>query len=153
MDTKMTPPSLKGAVAQYQCPGCVSGTDPESCWEYCLSDTGCTSHCPGTLDGGARLLFLGLPKGFTLVGPAGAGSFQAKLKIFESTDHLYRNYPELRTLFSLPIWKHLDDQGNTIMRWYSPRTNVGWSLVILGDAREDFPYAREITAEELKDMD
>jgi hypothetical protein len=89
-----------------------------------------------------------------LVGSAGAGSRQAKLEIFESTDHLYRNYPTVKTMFSLPIWKHWDDQGNTIMRWYSPRTNVGWSLVILrGDAREDFLYAREITAEELKDMD
>ena len=118
MTTKEPSQRLCAAVTHYQCLGCVSGTDTESCWDYRPSDTGCVSHCPGTLDAGARRLFLSLPKGFNLVGPEGAGSAQARLQIFESTDHLYRRYPNLKTIFSIPIWKHLDCQGNTVMRWY-----------------------------------
>ena len=98
---------------------------------------------------GKGTFFLGMPKGFDRVGPSGVES--VKLQVSSDSyvvDALKRKHP-----FSLAVWKHLDKHGNTLLRCYSPRTNVGWSVVILGDCMDKFPDAIEITEERMEEMD
>ena len=72
---------------------------------------------------------------------------EAPKKIHESWD------ANMKTISSVPVWKHLDRHGNTVIRWFSPRTNVGWSTVVLGDCRDKIPNALEITEEHVNNMD
>jgi len=53
------------------------------------------------------------------------------------------------------VWIYIDKHGNTMSRWYSPRTNFGWTAVILGDhsKHELFARAIRITEEDIEFMD
>ena len=137
------------AVNEYQCPGCMHGPDAETCDRSEVTAKGCTNHHSGTMGLGIGNFALGLPKGFNRFGP----SELRNIEIYESCEAMLRAIPNLKSIFSLPIWKHLDKHENTIMRWYSPRTNHGGSVVVLGDCREQFPTAIDITAENLAQMD
>jgi hypothetical protein len=137
------------AVNEYQCPGCMHGPDAETCERSDVTEKGCTNQHAGLFGAGIGAIALGLPKGFNRFGPAG----ERKVEVWSSYEVLMECHPNLRTIFSLPVWKHLDDHGNTVTRWFSPRTNCGWSLVILGDCRDKFPQAIEITAAQIADMD
>lgn len=137
------------AVNSYQCPGCMQGPDVETCDRANVTDKGCTNQAAGVFGAGIGAIALGLPKGFNRFGPGP----ERKVEVWASYDVLMAYQPNLRTIFSVPVWKHLDEQGNTLMRWYSPRTNCGWSVVVLGDCRDRFPQALEITAEQIADMD
>ena len=112
---------------------------------------GCTSHVAGTymLSGGS--MFLGLPKGFNRLGTANQDSFE----IFDSMEQALSLYPNLNTIFSVPVWIHIDEYGNTLTRWYSPRTNAGWTMVILGDHSDHPRFANtiRITEEQIDKMD
>lgn len=137
------------AINEYQCPGCVNGPNVESCPELRATDLGCNSHCAGTMGFGTGTFALGLPKGFNRFGRSNERSFE----IHHSWDALIKAHPTLTTKFSVPVWKHLDEQGNTIVRWFSPRTNAGWSCVILGDAMNKMPNAIVIMAADVEYMD
>jgi hypothetical protein len=137
------------AVETYQCPGCTNGPNPQTCPSALITDVGCAKHSPGTLEFGAGTFALGLPKGFCRFGPTPV----SPIEVYESYGHLIKLHSTLTTKFSLPVWKHLDEHGNTIVRWFSARTNYGWSSVILGDCREQLPFALEITAEDIEGMD
>jgi hypothetical protein len=130
-------------------PGCLHGPDTTTCPKYNLTDTGCTNHAPGTgmLVGG--VFALGLPNGFRRFGP----SKPRNIEVFVSYDAMVDVYPNLKTIYSRPVWKHLDKQGNTIVRWFSPRTHSGWSAVTAGDCRAELPTAVEITQENVDWMD
>lgn len=141
------------AIKEYQCPGCAYGLDPAptSCPSFKLAlASGCKNHIPGTMELGKGTLFTGMPKGFDRVGPSGIASVKLRIA-YDSEDFVAEL--KLKHPFSLAVWKHLDKHGNTLLRCYSPRTNVGWSVVILGDHRDKFPYAIEITAEQVEEMD
>lgn len=114
-----------------------------------MDGTGCSSHYPGTMQLGAGTLALGLPRGFCRYGPTATDP----IEIFNGWDHLEEASPNLTTIFSVPVWKHLDEHGNTIVRWFSPRTNCGWSNVILGNVLDKMPNAIEITQEQIDSMD
>jgi hypothetical protein len=137
------------AVETYQCPGCMNGSGVSDCDKHAMDGTGCSSHYPGTMLLGAGTLALGLPKGFHRFGP----SRTEPIEIFTGWDHLEEAAPNLTTIFSVPVWKHLDEHGNTIVRWFSPRTNCGWSNVILGNVLDKMPNALEITQEQIDNMD
>lgn len=136
------------AVTQYQCSGCTHGSNPE-CGRAAIAVSGCTAHHSGTIlmPGGA--LALGMPKGFSRFGY----SPSRLVEVYESYDTMVDAVPNLESIFSLPVWKYLDKSGNTVTRWYSPRTNYGWSAVILGNHLDRLPRALEITHEQVNDMD
>jgi hypothetical protein len=137
------------AAAEYQCPGCMNGNNPDDCIKVNITECGCTGHHAGTMGLGMGTFALGLPRGFNRFGPSG----ERKIEVYESYDSMMAIHPNLSTMFSVPVWKHLDAHGNTVMRWFSPRINNGWSCVVLGDCRDKFPQAQEITAEHLDQMD
>jgi hypothetical protein len=102
----------------------------------------------------AGIIALGLPKGFDRFGPL-PEKVKARVLINESYEALIRLYPNLASKFSLPIWCHLDEHGNTITRWYSPRVNRGWSEVILGDCTKELIErgCRQLTTDDINGMD
>lgn len=136
-------------VAEYQCPGCMHGPKAPECPKYIESPDGCKSHAPGTMMTTAGWLALGLPKGFHRFGPRDA----KQIEVYSSYESMMAGNSNLSSIYSVPVWKYLDEHGNTIMRWYSPRINSGWSLVVCGDCRDKFPNAIEITAKEISEMD
>lgn len=139
----------KEAIKTYQCPGCVNGPDVDSCPSAALTKRGCTNHVPGTIVSNAGTIALGLPNGFNRSGPAPAWM----VEVFSSYSEMVRQRPNLQTKFSVPVWMHVDQHGNTIIRWFSPRTNTGWSNVVLEDLRDKLRNTIEITAEDIKQMD
>src|SRR6266446_1987397 len=59
-------------IDDFQCPGCIHGTDPETCSQYELfNEAGCF-YCenwhPATFIGGIGRIALGLPRGFCRTG-------------------------------------------------------------------------------------
>jgi hypothetical protein len=108
------------AVKNYQCPGCVSGPFPE-CFVKSSCSEGCEKHSPGTYITGIGNVLLGLPKGFKRLGE----SKRLMVNIFDNLDGFREvwgddGYDKL----NVPVWKHLDENGNTIVRAYLPRVNV-----------------------------
>jgi hypothetical protein len=145
---------MKDAIQQYQCPGCINGCGVSDCEKSPLKtegpiEKGCPNHSPGTILGGLGVIALGLPKGFNRYGTSKA----EPIEVWESFDQMIEKNPNLGTIFSIPVWKHLDEHGNTITRWYSPRTNAGWSMVILKDCRHRMPNTMEVSKEEIDNMD
>lgn len=136
-------------VAQYQCPGCLHGSSPTNCPKADITAAGCTSHHAGTNMLGRGHIALGMPNGFNRFG---ASSPERKIEVFESFETMLELNPTLASVYSLPVWKYLDKDGNTLARWYSPRTNVGWSCVILGDCRDKMPQATELTKADMDYM-
>lgn len=136
-------------VKTYQCVGCMQGPDPETCPKANITNKGCVNHYPGTALLGAGVIALGLPKGFCRYGKMDP----TPIVIYESYDTMLDIHPTLKTKFSIPVWKHLDENGNTVVRWFSPRTNAGWSTIIMGDCRDRLPQALEITQEDIDGMD
>ncbi|MGR3302889.1 MAG: hypothetical protein ACUZ8I_10365 [Candidatus Scalindua sp.] len=133
---------VKKAVESYQCLGCVCGSDIE-CYEK-SEDFACKKHVAGTIIfPQVGKVFLGLPTGFDRLG----ANDQMKVNIFyylkEAWDY---------DMYNVPVWKHLDEYGNTIVRGLCPRTNWSFLHVILGDCMRDID-CREITKEMMKEMD
>ena len=115
-------------IEVYQCPGCVCGHNIK-CFKKDEIGIGCGAHVAGTnvfpLVG---RLFLGMPKGFNRVGPVD----KFKLSIFEDYENMVdetRFYDEL----NIPVWKCLDEHGNTLIRGLSPRINTPFLHIILGN--------------------
>jgi hypothetical protein len=122
-------------VKQFQCPGCVCGSDPKTCDRYApepilwgiATGTHCVNHVIGT-----RVNFqpfaLGLPKGFCRPG--------MNLETKEpTTAMLIRLWPESTPKwdkFNVPAWAMFHD-GHTFVRTYSPRTNTTALDVLPGD--------------------
>ena len=146
------------AVSQVLCPGCMHGPDTSTCPRVNLDERGCKGHHPGTrvLRGG--LLALGFPKGFSRVGPIGEMSDWlvngwSRFDVLVSTSDLPEN---CQTIFSVPVWAYYqapevgtDDLGITFTRWYSPRTNCGWSVAFVGDVTKDPVLARALVLDKI----
>lgn len=141
--------NMIAAVNEYNCPGCMHGPKAETCPSANVGVSGCANHAAATMMFPGGTIALGLPKGFNRFGP----NKDRKIEIFESYDAMIAHYPNFKTVFSVPVWKHLDEHGNTIVRYFSPRVNVGWSCVILGNCLAALPTALEITAEQIDQMD
>jgi hypothetical protein len=143
------------AIAEYQCTGCVSGPDAPACPQFKNHGLGCVNHVPGTSGLAEGTFYLGLPKGFNRLGPNKfVPNYRNNLEVYPSMDALLET-KSLNSIFSLPVWLHIDRYGNTIIRWFSPRVNWGWSTVTLGDHSEHplFAKAIRITQVELDQMD
>jgi len=143
-------PEVLKAIQTYQVPGCVSEFDPEN---FPQEGPGVewSGHTPGTMmttPNGLMTLFLGMPTGFNRVGVVPLANF--KIKIFKSMDHKNQTWPYNK--FNVPVWKHLDEHGNTLVRGMAPRINLPFIHIILGDVRDQIDCL-EITAEDIADMD
>lgn len=130
-------------VKEYQCSGCVNGPHPE-----CFSKgdgEGCSKHCAGTnIYPSVGRIFLGLPTGFNRLGPCDE---HMKITMFKSVDAGWA-YDK----FNIPVWKHLDTFGNTLVRGLSPRISCPWIHIFTGDVRGDVDCL-ELTSADLEDMD
>lgn len=136
-------------IQEYSCPGCIHGPGPESCENFRPSTSGCLDHYAGTMELGIGVIALGLPRGFSRFGL----SLRRRVEVFLSWQELVQSEMNVNTIYSVAVWKHLNEKGHTIIRWFSPRTNMGWSAVILEDCRDKIPNAIEITQENIDYMD
>ncbi len=134
----MTP---EKAVQEYQCSGCVNGPYPD-CYKT-IENIACDSHCPGTMISGIGPIFLGLPKGFCRLGV----HKESKIYIFKNVIGGW-GYAK----FSVPVWKHLDEHGNTLVRGMCPRLNEPWIHIYLGDYMKNID-CYEITSQDIDEMD
>ena len=110
---------MKELVELYQCPGCVCGSD-YSCYAKGFSHA-CEKHVAGTTIMGLGKIALGFPKGFNRVGDG------VQIDIF-----LNKGAFEYNAL-NVPVWKRLDENGNTLVRGLSPRINKTFLHVYQGD--------------------
>lgn len=133
----------KEAVKEYQCLGCMDGSYPD-CYKteagYSIS---CRKHFAGTIIGGQGKIFLGMPKAFNRLG------HYEKMRV-----NVYEDYNEdvVFDKFNVPVWKHLDEYGNTLVRGLRPRLNEPFIDVILGNHLDKIDCI-EISREELLAMD
>lgn len=119
---------IKKMVETYQCPGCVCGSDA-SCYKK-GDGLECKAHVTGTqMMPCIGRIFLGLPKGFCQLGACE----NTKISIFFSfEDKPGWDYDKL----NIPVWKHLDKNGNTLVRGLCPRINYPFLHIFMGDCRE-----------------
>ena len=133
-------------VEEYQCPGCVCGSDI-SCFEQDIdneNNMACSKHVVGTvISGNIGKIFLGMPKGFNRLGFAE----RTEISIFGEVENGW-GYDFL----NLPVWKHLDKNGNTLVRGICPRINMPWIHIFAGNVLEKVDCF-EITEDELSGMD
>lgn len=117
-------------IDNFQCPGCIHGTDTSDCEQYKLFEDSNGSakmfHCknwrPSTFFSNVGRIALGLPKGFTRTGMVEFGD-----KPFTYL-RLYEN-PETATKydrFNIPVWA-MEREGYLFVRCYCPRNN--WLFV------------------------
>ena len=136
----------KTFVEKYQCPGCVSGPYPD-CYKKDTVGEGCDNHGLGTSLGLGMHIALGLPKGFC----------RAYLKIkdfvliFDTFEKWLVEYEQDK--FNVPVWKYLDEHGNTLIRLYQPRLNNGMVHIIKGNVMDKVNAVHTLTKEELEAMD
>lgn len=135
-------PIVRVAVETYQCPGCVCGHDI-TCYEKSEGSIACKKHVAGTIIFPAvGKFFLGLPKGFCRIGDT-----KMVIEIFESFEKFW-GYDWL----NVPVWKHLDEHGNTLIRGLMPRINEPFLHIFMGDMRDKID-CKKITQKELDKID
>jgi len=126
---------IKALIETYQCPGCVCGCDI-TCFVPCTTGIGCGKHCAGTtIFPVVGKIYLGLPTGFNRIGNTNKFSL-----------YIFSEYPAPNwkyDKFNIPCWKHLDENGNTIVRGLQPRLNNPFLHIYLGN------YIKEINCLEL----
>ena len=105
------------AIERYQCSGCVSGSDTSCFKENVAGGVGCGKHFSGTIIIGVGKVFLGLPKGFNRLGHFD----NMKPTIFKSFKDFTETGWDEYNAFNRPVWKYLDEHGNTIVRGLMPR--------------------------------
>jgi len=135
---------LKDSIENYQCPGCVVGGDISCYKKNDDGGIGCGAHVAGTMAIGVGSFFLGLPKGFNRLGKDDS----LKPIIFKSFSDLDWDYET----FNVPVWKHLNEQGHTLVRGFMPRRNEGFLHVFLEDCMESI-NCMEISSELITKMD
>jgi len=123
----------KQAIEQFQCLGCVCGSDI-SCFEK-SDNLACGRHVPGTRISGIGRIFLGMPKGFNRL-----GSFQdMEIHIFQNVTTGW-GYDKLNR----PVWKHLTKDGFVLVRGLSPRRNFPFLHIFLNE---------DISNKDMRDID
>jgi len=89
------------------------------------------------------LVFLGLPKGFCRL-----GDFEkTRISMFKSRADGW-GYGK----FNIPVWKHVDKLGNTLVRGICPRTNYPWIHIFL-NSHGEMINCLEITDKDIRGMD
>jgi hypothetical protein len=113
-------------IDEIQCPGCIHGTDPETCSAYEFMNDGgffaCKNWRPSTFFGGVGRVAIGLPKGFNRTGMV---EFSDKSFVYI---RLYEKPEDMQSYdrFNIPVWA-MEKDGYLYVRCYSPRSN--WLFV------------------------
>jgi hypothetical protein len=120
-------PVLQRMVEQFQCPGCVCGSDT-SCGRFAPNYEGgtyaCGGHVLGTFVLGLGHFALGLPKGFNRPGGVnGKEHHGMAIRLWAAGTQ-----PEWNN-FNVPAWA-LEKGGYLFVRTYAPRVNQTWTDVI-----------------------
>ena len=132
---------IKDIIEEYQCPGCVGGSDI-SCFKKADVGLQCDAHVAGIRMLGAGRLFLGMPRGFNRLG----GFDDFSLQIFNDLNTW--GYDK----FNIPVWKYFDENGNTLVRGISPRTNAPFLHVVAGNHIPDIDCL-QLTKKDIEGMD
>ncbi len=135
----------KKTIKNYQCQGCMIGYDT-SCFEENLTGgIGCGKHTAGTYIGGIGKVILGLPKGFCRVGKFDGDLIPSIFEKFEDSGWDYSKW-------NIPVWKHLNKEGHTLIRGISPRVNSPFIHIFLENCLDKI-NCLEITEEDINGMD
>jgi hypothetical protein len=135
-------PKIKDAIEEYQCPGCVCGSNI-MCYEK-SEDIACGKHVAGTMIyPGIGTIYLGMPKGFN------RPSFykEMNLNIFETLKDGWGF-----DIFNVPVWKYLNNENHTIVRGICPRINLLFIHIFLENCIDKIDCL-EITDDDLNKMD
>lgn len=146
---------IEEAVNEYQCPGCSVGHYLEQgCDLYKKRPWGesCDAHRAGTTLGLSIKFFLGMPKGFNRTGVGMGDENRLMLDIFKSFDEIWDKDGKPYDHFNIPVWKHLNKRGHTLVRGLSPRNNAPFLHVILEDCMDKIDCF-EVTSELMAEMD
>lgn len=135
---------IKNAVENYQCPGCVIGGDI-SCFETPRLGVGCEKHLAGTYIPSIGCIFLGMPKGFNRL-----GHYPNKVM----KPYIWKNFAAENSYnkWNIPVWKYLDENGNTLVRGLRPRVNESFIDIYLENCLDKIDCL-EITKEDVDFMD
>jgi len=111
-------------IEDIQCPGCIHGTNPETCKSFEFHNERdffvCKNWRPSTFMGGVGRLALGLPRGFCRTGMVEFGDTQfTYIRLHETSSVEYDK-------FNIPVWA-MEKDGYLYVRCYSPRCN--WLFV------------------------
>jgi len=135
---------IKNAVEEYQCSGCISGSDISCFKKNETGGIGCGEHFSGTRILGIGKILLGMPKGFNRLG-----------KEEDLKPNIYATYEDCDWQFNIwnvPVWKHLDKNGNTLVRGVMPRRNQTFIHIFLENCIDKI-NCLEITQEQIDAMD
>jgi hypothetical protein len=173
LDEKLVDGEVK-MIEEFQCSGCVSGSDI-TCGRYKLwrddeNGFSCRGHVPGTFLTGIGCLLLGMPKGFNRVGDwYNYNDPNLLMKQMAEKDrkdsptggydtscvHIRLHTKEMRPptwdKFNLAVWAMVEN-GYLFVRTYSPRINRTYVDVIEGGTLEMVPGAINV-GEFHKDID
>ena len=132
---------VKEAIQMYQCPGCIYA-DATNCYERDKGQ-GCSAHI-AYCDKGDKLMFYlpGMPKGFNSIDCFN----RTRIHIFQSLADGWEY-----NKFNIPLWKHRDDNGNVLVRGFSPLFNTAWIQIFLSDCLDDIDCI-EITKADMEQM-
>ena len=113
-------------VKDFQCPGCVAGSDTD-CGSFLLKESEfggfrCEGHVAGTRISMIGSIYLGLPKGFSRVGKDHSC---CSIFLYEKEQFEYYNF------CTLPVWA-MEKDGYLFVRCYMPRVNMAVVQVIKG---------------------
>lgn len=135
-------PLVSAIVERYQCPGCVCGSDI-SCYEKGDNEA-CSKHVAGTtIMPVVGRIFLGMPTGFNRLGPVDG----MDIDIFKTVKDGW-GYDK----FNVPVWKRLDEHGNTLVRGICPRINKPFLQIFIGNHLNEIDCL-EITDDDIEGMD
>lgn len=111
-------------IENFQCPGCVCGSNTK-CGNFKVINGSfdglrCDGHVAGTRMSMIGSIYLGLPKGFNRVGKS---HDSCEIWLYENKQFEYYNF------CTLPIWA-MEQDGYLFVRCYMPRVNMAVVQVI-----------------------
>ena len=135
---------IKNAVENYQCPGCTSGSTI-GCYKKGAyeNQVECARHSAGTFMPMIGGIYLGMPTGFNRAGVVD----NMKMQIFEKFEDGWGF-----NKFNVPVWKHLNKEGHTLVRGICPRTNSPFLHIFLENCMDKIS-CQEITEQDISEMD
>ena len=137
--------NVKNAVENYQCTGCMVGGDVSCFKGNSKGGVGCGKHYAGTgVLGGVGKIFLGLPKGFNRLGK----DVELQPIIFDKFEDSDWEY----NMWNVPVWKHLNEEGHTLVRGMMPRRNEPFLHIYLENCIDKI-NCLEISKDDVKGMD
>lgn len=135
---------FKLVIEEYQCSGCVSGTDTECFEANEVGGIGCGKHHAGTIVTGIGNVFLGMPTGFNRLGECR----ELKPTIYETFDSSDWHYD----MWNVPVWKYKNKDEHTFVRGVMPRHNEPFLHIFLEDCLDKIECL-EISQEDVDGMD